>query len=220
MLGDSRSRIRRQAVSIGLALAPFGLAFGVACQRAGLQWWEAAGFSALVFTGSAQFAAVGVLADGGSAAAAIAAGTLLNIRSLAFGLILAPYLSGPRWWRALVSHGMIDESTAVALSQDDPVLRRYGYLVGASSVFTSWNTATLVGFLAVGSSGSTITKWGLDATIPAAFLALLWPRLDSPGRRRTAAAGILIAALLVPFSPPGVPIIAASCGVFASGRNP
>lgn len=213
-------RIRRQALSIGIALIPFGLAFGVACQKAGLDWWQASGFSALVFTGSAQLAAVGILADGGTAAAAITAGTLLNIRSLAFGLLLAPTLSGPRWWRAISSHGMIDESTAIAVGQEDPLLRRYGYLAGALSVFTFWNLSTVAGFLLVGSAGSMIEDWGLDAAIPAAFLALLWPHLSKPNRRKAAAAGAAIAALMIPVAPPGIPIIAASLGVLAAGRHP
>ncbi|MDH4116470.1 MAG: AzlC family ABC transporter permease, partial [Acidimicrobiia bacterium] len=95
---DPRSALRNRALSIGLSTVPFGLAFGVACAQAGLEWWEAAGFSTVVFGGSAQFAAVGVLADGGAVGAAIAAGALLNLRSVAFGLLLAPSLQGPLWW--------------------------------------------------------------------------------------------------------------------------
>ena len=212
---DPRSALRNRALSIGLSTVPFGLAFGVACAQAGLEWWEAAGFSTVVFGGSAQFAAVGVLADGGAVGAAIAAGALLNLRSVAFGLLLAPSLQGPLWWRALVSQWMIDESTAVAVSADDPVLRRYGYLAGGLSVFVLWNAATLVGVLALGRAGDLVTRWGLDATIPAAFLALLWPRLADPAQRRAIALGVAIAIALTPIAPPGIPIVAAVLGVLA-----
>jgi len=99
---ERRRRIQRQAASIALALAPFGVVFGVSCAQAGLGVAEAAGFSSLVFTGSAQFAAVGVLDDGGGVATAIAAGLLLNIRCLAFGLLLAPALTGSPGVRALL----------------------------------------------------------------------------------------------------------------------
>lgn len=194
---------------------PFAVAFGAACTQAGMAWWEAMGFSLVVFGGSAQFAAVGVLGDGGSVTAAILAGGLLNMRSLAFGILLAPALKGPIWWRALSSQWMIDESTAVAVSTDDPDLRRYGYIAGGMSVYLLWNTGTLVGALVVGEAGDLILRWGLDATIPAAFLALLWPRLGDPAQRRAMVAGLLIAAALVPFTPPGVPIIAAALGVLA-----
>ena len=64
--GTVRRSIRAQALSIGLAISPFGLAFGAFCTDAGISMWEALGFSALVFGGSSQFAAVSVLADDGT----------------------------------------------------------------------------------------------------------------------------------------------------------
>lgn len=215
----SKAEIRAEALTIGLSTTPFGVAFGVACTDAGFRWWEALGFSAVVFGGSAQFAAVGVLAAGGTVAAAIVAGGLLNLRSLAYGILLAPALKGPRWWRALVSQWMIDESTAVAVGQTDPTLRRYGYLAGGLSVFVLWNASTLIGFLAASGLGEWVIRLGLDATIPAAFLALLWPRLSDAAHRRNTIAGLVIAAALVPIAPAGLPIIAAGAGVIASRRD-
>jgi hypothetical protein len=126
-----------------VAVAPFGVAFGVACRRAGLSTWDALGFSTLVFTGSAQFAAVSVLDDGGSVVAAVAAGLLLNLRSLAFGIALAPALDGPRWERALWSQLMIDESAAVASAQAERRWRRTGDLTAGLGVFEVWNATTV-----------------------------------------------------------------------------
>ncbi len=217
----SKAEIRSEALTIGLSTTPFGVAFGVACTEAGFRWWEALGFSAFVFGGSAQFAAVGVLAAGGTVVAAIVAGGLLNLRSLAYGILLAPVLRGPRWWRALVSQWMIDESTAVAVGQTEIELRRYGYLAGGLSVFVLWNASTFVGFVAASGLGEWVLRLGLDATIPAAFLALLWPRLNDSTHRRNTIAGLVIAVALVPIAPAGLPIIAAAAGVIASrwGRS-
>ena len=61
-----RRKLRMQAISVGLAVAPFGAAFGALCTEAGLGTWEALGFSSFVFGGSSQFAAVTVLAEGGT----------------------------------------------------------------------------------------------------------------------------------------------------------
>lgn len=216
-----RSRIIRQALSVGFAVAPFGVVFGVACAEAGLSWLDAAGFSALTFAGSAQFAAVDVLGDGGTAAAAIGAGLLLNLRSLAFGVVLAPVLDGPWWKRAAMSQLVIDESTAVATAQTDPRWRRFGFLAGGISVFVLWNLCTLAGVALASLGDDFVTDWGLDAAAPAAFLALLWPRLVGPDGgdgRRIALVGAVIAAGAIPFAPPGVPILAATLGVFAVGR--
>lgn len=209
-------------MSIAFALAPFGVVFGVACRDAGLSWLDAAGFSALTFAGSSQFAAVDVLGDGGTAAAAVTAGLLLNIRSLAFGLLLAPALQGPRWKRALMSQLVIDESTAVATAQDDPRWRRFGFLAGGLAVFVVWNVTTLIGVALASIGDEFVTNWGLDAAAPAAFLALLWPRLTSPGTigrdgLRIALLGAAVATLAIPLTPPGIPILLAGLGVLASG---
>lgn len=217
-----RRRIHRQAASVALAVAPFGVVFGVACADAGLSWLDATGFSALVFAGSSQFAAVGVLDDGGTAAAAVAAGLLLNLRSLAFGVVLAPDLTGPLAERALLSQLVIDESTAVATLQEGRRWRRYGFLAGGLGVFVVWNVTTLLGVALASLGDEFVTDWGLDAAAPAAFLALVWPRLTGPGGaegRRIALLGAAVAALAVPFVPPGIPILLASVGVLAGSRS-
>lgn len=208
-----RREIHRQALSIALAVSPFGVAFGVVCAEAGLSVWQALGFSTLVFSGSAQFAAVSVLADGGTAVAAVTAGLLLNLRSLAFGVAMAGSLRGPVWWRALAAQLMIDESTAVGTVQATDALKRYGYLVGGLGVFVLWNLTTVLGVSVLSSSEELITDLGVDATIPAAFLALLWPRLHDREQHLVAAVGALVAVLLVPVSPAGVPIIAAAAAM-------
>lgn len=208
--------IRRQALSIALAVSPFGLAFGVACADAGLDVWEALGFSTLVFTGSAQFAAVSVLSDGGTAIAAIAAAVLLSLRSLAYGLVMAPALRGPRWWRALVSQLMIDEAMAVGAAQSSRRLQRLGYLWGGGAVFVLWNLSTASGAALVSTAGDLVEKLGIDATIPAAFLALVWPRLVDPTQRAVAIGGAGIALVLVPVAPAGTPILAAAGAVLLS----
>jgi predicted branched-subunit amino acid permease len=221
---------------------PFGVAFGVAARDAGLSVWQASGFSVLVFTGSAQFAAVTILGSGGSAVAAVVGGLLLNVRSLAFGVVMAPALSGGPWWkRALLSQFMIDETTAVGSAQAERRWQRYGYVVSGATLFVAWNAATLLGAAGLSSAGDVITDWGLDAAIPAAFLALLWPRLRPTAREagaraarrasaksgeqrtddrqhRVALVGALIAVALTPVAPPGVPIVAAAGAVVVALR--
>lgn len=200
---------------------PFGVAFGAAASDAGLPPWQASALSVFVFAGSAQFAAVEVVGHGGAALAAVAAGLLLNLRSLAFGVAMAPSLAGPWWKRALWSHLMIDEATAVGVGQSDHRWRRYGFVVTGLAIFVAWNLSTVVGAAALASGGDLVTAWGIDATGPAAFLALLWPRLSRPDQRRTALAGAAVALAVLPFTPPGVPVVAATAGVaVAWARRP
>ena len=208
-----RRSIRAQAISIGLAISPFGLAFGALCAESGIGVWEALGFSSIVFGGSSQFAAVSVLADDGTVIAAITAGLLLNLRSLAFGVSMAPSLKGSLFWRAGVSQLMIDESTAIGSSQTTHELRRYGYLWGGLSVFVLWNTTTLIGVSVLSEAESLVTDLGIDATIPAAFLGLIWNKLENVKHRAVALIGAITALILIPFTPAGIPVIAAASAI-------
>jgi 4-azaleucine resistance transporter AzlC len=199
---------------------PFGVAFGVTASEAGLAVWQTSAFSLLVFTGSAQFAAVTIIGSGGSIAAAVGAGLLLNLRSLAFGVVMAPALGGTWWRRAALSQFMIDETTAVGSAQAERDVQRYGYRVSGVILFVAWNLSTLVGAAGLSSAGDLVDALGIDAAIPAAFLALVWPRLTDPAQRRSALAGALIAIALVPITPPGVPVVASALGILPAWRRP
>ncbi len=209
-----RRAIRRRAVSISAALIPVGFAFGIACTEAGLSAWYAVGFSLLVFTGGSQFAAMGVLRDGGAPASAIASALLLGLRLLAYGVVMTPHFPGPRWKRAFDSHLMIDESVAVGLGAGDPSNIRYGYRWGGLSVFVLWNISTLIGALVGANAGDLIETFGIDAAVPASFLVLVWPRLLDDQQRIIALGGAVIAAALIPLAPPGIPILAAALAAF------
>ena len=83
-------------------------------------------------------------------------------------------------------------------------------------MFVLWNLATAIGVVAVSSAGDLVETLGIDATIPAAFLALLWPRLADPVQRVVALVGAVIAVVLVPIAPAGVPILGASAAVLVA----
>jgi 4-azaleucine resistance transporter AzlC len=201
----------RKAAVLGVAVGIYGLSFGVLATASGLTLWQAVGLSTLVFAGGSQFAAVGVVAAGGAPLAAVASGLLLNSRMVAFGLALAPVLGGRLPRRMLAAHLLIDESAAMALAQPEPRAARRFWLTGVS-VFVCWNVATVLGALAGGRLGDP-EAIGLDAAFPAGFVALAVPHLRSRRGWAAAAAGASIAAVLVPLSPAGVPIVAAALGV-------
>lgn len=165
--------------------------------------------SALLFAGSAQFAATAVLAAGGGAAAAIAAGILLNLRYVPMGLALAPSLHGGRLRRAAVGQAMIDFSWAASSRGDG----RFDvpFMIGATlPSYPAWVGGTAVG-VAAGDLIGDPAALGLDAMFPAFFLCLLIEGELRPGRPALATAvGSLVALGLIPFTPAGVPVIAAS----------
>lgn len=199
---------------LGVAVGVFGVSFGVLAVAAGLSPAMACAMSLSVFAGGAQFAAVGVVASGGSPAAGVAGGLLLNARYVAFGLAVGPRLSGGRARRALAAQLLIDESTALALREDDDAAAERAFWSTGIAVFVLWNVGTAVGALAGGALGDPRVL-GLDAAFPAGFLALLAPLLGDARSRAAAAGGVVVAVALLPVAPPGVPVLAAALGVLA-----
>ncbi len=213
----SRPAYAADAIGIGVATGVYGISFGVLAVGAGLSAAQACAMSLLVFTGGSQFAAIGVIAGGGSAATAVANALLLAVRNAAYGFSLASLLRGAWPRRALAAQLVIDETTAMARAQEDEADARGAFWLTGASVFACWNLGTLAGALA-GSGLGDPGKYGLDAMFPAAFLALLAPQLRQPGAPAAALAGALIAVVLLPLTPAGVPVLAASLGVLVALR--
>ena len=161
----------RVIAPFAVAVAAFGVTFGVLARDAGLGGVQAVVFSATTFAGSAQFAATSVLSAGGTLAAAIAAAVLLNSRYIPIGLSVAPSLRGPAWKRGLRAQLVVDESWAVSHlggGRYDPRL-----LFGAGlTLYCAWVAGTTLGS-AAGSLLGDPEALGLDAAFPALFLALL-----------------------------------------------
>jgi 4-azaleucine resistance transporter AzlC len=196
------------AVPLAIAVGLFGVSFGVlSVTSGGMGALPAIVMSASTFAGSAQFAAASILSSSGGPLAAIAAALLLNARYLPIGVSVAPYLTGGLFRRFLQSQLVVDESWAIAARGDgqfDP-----GRLMGAGVIlWLAWVGGTIIGVLGGEALGDPAAL-GLDAAFPALFLALLVTQLRSTRAAVAAILGAGIAVALVPFTPPGVPIIAA-----------
>ncbi len=205
----------RDGVGLGLAVGVSGVAFGAAAVSSGLTAWQASALSLLAFTGASQFALAGVVAAGGSLLAGTAGAILLGSRNTLYGLRLADVLRprGPR--RLLAALGVIDETTAMTLAQADPVSGRKAFTATFGMLYLTWNVATLAGAIGAGRVGSP-QAFGLDVVGPAAFLALIYPRLRAGRTERVVAlggAGIALATTAV--LPVGVPVILAAVAALA-----
>lgn len=164
--------------------------------------------SVIVFSGGAQFAALSVLAAGGGAPAAILAGLLLNLRFLPMGFALAPALYGRPLVRAAQGQALVDASFAIS-GRGDGTFDRELMLGATVPQAIGWMGGTAVGVLA-GPVVSDPEAFGLDATFLAFFLALLVGEVGDRLALAAAALGALLTLSLMPFAPPGVPVVAAS----------
>jgi predicted branched-subunit amino acid permease len=212
---DERAVVR-QAVSVSVATGLYGLSLGALAVVAGLSVWQAVVLSLLMFSGGSQFALVGIVGTGGSAASAVATAGLLGIRNGFYGVQLSPLLAVRSWRRVLAAHLTIDESTAVAVSQREPAHQRLGFWITGGAIFLVWNLTTLLGALAGDAIGDP-RRYGLDAAAAGAFLGLLWPRLRAREPVAVAVAAAVLAAVLVPVLPVGLPVVAAAGVAVAAG---
>jgi predicted branched-subunit amino acid permease len=211
-----RRSVVRAALGVGVATGAYGVSFGALAVAAGLSVPQACALSVLMFTGGSQFALVGVLGGGGGAVSASATALLLGARNALYAVRLATLL-GVRGGRRLVGAQLvIDESTAVALGQEERRASQLGFWATGLAVFVLWNLATLIGAFAGEAMGDP-RAFGLDAAAPAALLGLLAPRLRSREAWAVAAVALVIALILVPGVPAGVPVLVAGLVAVAAG---
>jgi predicted branched-subunit amino acid permease len=218
--GLRRRSVIRDSLGVGIAVGTYGFAFGAASVAAGLSVLQTCLLSLLTFTGGTQFAVVGVVAGGGTLAAALGGGLLLGSRNTLYAMRLAPLLRVRGLRRLAAALGTIDESTAMAIGQGEEDSGRTAFWWTAGGVFVVWNLATLLGAVGTSAVGDP-SRFGLDAVIPAAFLALVAPRLRGPrtwSERRVAIGGAVIAFALIPVTPAGVPVLAACGALLLAGR--
>lgn len=206
----------RIGLSIAIATGLYAVSFGALGVAAGLSVWQTIALSALMFTGGSQFAFIGVIAGGGAGSAAFGAAALLGVRNAVYGIQMNRMLKLSAGWKAIAAHVTIDESTATAASQTDLQEQRRGFWAAGLGIFVLWNLFTAVGAL-LGDALGDPRRWGLDGAAVAAFLALLWPRLRAREPVALAIVCAFVTLLVVPFTPPGIPILVAALVAAAWG---
>lgn len=207
----ARASVLRDAAAVGLATGAYGLSFGALSTGAGMSLAQTAALSLLMFSGASQFALVAILGAGGGAVTAAATAILLGTRNAFYGLRLAGLLRVRGVRRLLAAQLIIDESSAMAVARDEPELARLAFWATGAAVFMLWNLATLVGALGAQELASP-QALGLDAAAPAAFIALLAPRLRGRTAWTVAACAAAAAVLLTPLLPAGLPVLGAALG--------
>src|SRR5580692_5352986 len=197
-----RAAITRAAAGIGLYAGAFGVTFGAVAVRSGLSVTQAVVLSAVMCTGASQFALVGVLAAGGSLLAGVSAALLLGLRNAFYGVPVTRIVRPRGVSRIWTAHVVVDESTAMAVAQPDARAGRYAFWATGGTLYVLWTLGTL------------------DGAAPAIFLALLWPQLSQERGPAVALGAAVVAFVLVPLVPAGLPIIAAAAVAILAGLRP
>ena len=199
----------RIALSISLATGLYGISFGALAVASGFSVAQAVALSLLMFTGGSQFAFIGVAGAGGTGLAAFGAAALLGIRNAVYGTQINRMLKPRGARKALAAQVTIDESTAVAVGQQDADEQWRGFWTAGLGVYVLWSLCTLLGAL-LGDTLGDPRRWGLDGAAVAAFLGLLWPRLRAREPVVIAIVCALVTVLSLPWLPPGLPVLLAA----------
>ena len=178
----------RAALPIVLGYLSIGFAAGVVQRSSGLSVAEVMLMSLVLYAGSAQFVAAGLIAAAypGSLpmVAIIATVFLVNLRHILLSAALAPYFARQSAANnALLGLQLTDETFVVAWSalvrRLLPERGRAAWMAGLNlSAYLSWAAANLAGALAGGWVGDT-RALGFDFALPAMFGALLVLQLSA-----------------------------------------
>jgi len=206
-MSKKQQSVTAVSLGVGFATGLYGISFGALSVAAGLDLWQTMALSLLMFSGGSQFAFIGVVATGAGVVPAILSAWLLGVRNGFYAIRMNPVVSVRALLKPVAAQLTIDESNAVSLlGEPDRKKERLGFWLTGIAVFLFWNVFTFVGAV-VGSQLGNPTDWGLDAAAAAAFLGLIWPRLNQSKLLVLAVASAFVATSLSAILPAGIPVL-------------
>ncbi|HUS55141.1 MAG TPA: AzlC family ABC transporter permease [Thermohalobaculum sp.] len=207
------------ALPVLLAVAPFGLIFGILAVEAGLEITQTMAMSSVVIAGASQLAALQLLTEHAPALIAILTGAVVNLRMAMYSASIAVHWqSTPMHWRMLAAIVLTDQSYALSIQRyrrhpGESLGDRLGFFFGVGSLTCCvWILATYLG----ATLGNRIPPgWGLDFVVPITFIAIVAPMLRGRANLLAAAVAATLAVLLS-----GLPygmglLVAAAAGIEA-----
>jgi len=202
---EFREGVRDQA-SVAMGIGAWGLMTGVAMVKSGLSVLEAVLMTLIVYAGSAQLAAVPMMAAGAPLWVILAAAFCVNLRFVVFSAHLRPYMMHLPRWQRLVSGYVTGDLSYVFFARryptpgqtPDELARQQAYLMGNCAVnYIAWMLASLVG---IALANAIPTAWGLGFAGILALLGVLSSLASSPLRvvSATVAGAAAVAAFALP----------------------
>ena len=162
---------------------PFGLIYGTLAITSGLSMGAAVAMSAMVFAGSAQFVAVGLIAANAPVPIIILTTFIVNLRHMLYSATLLPYLKKlPQRWRLPLAFWLTDETFAVTVHRfqtNDSSPYRHWFQLGSSiAMYLNWQLCCFLGLM-LGDQIPDAKGWGLDVAMPIAFIGMIIPFVNN-----------------------------------------
>jgi 4-azaleucine resistance transporter AzlC len=169
----------RDTLPLMLGAFPFGMIYGAVAVTSGLSPVAAMAMSALVFAGSSQFIAVGLVASQTPVAIIVLTTLVVNLRHMLYSATLLPYLKAlPQAWRIPLAFWLTDETFAVTVhrfQREDACAEKHWYQLGSSiAMYLNWQFWCFVGLM-LGRRIPDASGWGLDVAMPITFIGMIIP---------------------------------------------
>ncbi len=200
---------------LSVAVLPWGLLAGSFAVESGLTVMESQALSAILFAGSAQLVATGMLKAGAGLFSLLLTVFFITSRHFLYSVSMRSKISPmPLRWRVLLGFLLTDELFALLNHQDDARFNRW-YAFGAGfSFYLIWNIATLVGIIA-GHAIPNLNSLGLDFAIAATFIAIVVPNMKTLPVKISVLTGLVVSVLLNMYQVEGSLVIASLSAMIA-----
>jgi predicted branched-subunit amino acid permease len=181
----------RDLASVATGIGAWGLMTGVAMVKSGMSVVEAVAMTLLVFAGSAQLAAMPLIASGAPLWVILATALCVNLRFVVFSAHLRPYVMHLPLRERLVTGYLTADLSYVFFAKRYPhaptpdtahseLLAQQAYLAGNSGInWVAWIGASLVG---IALANVIPTEWGLGFAGILALLGVMLSLATSPLR--------------------------------------
>ncbi|HEY6688456.1 MAG TPA: AzlC family ABC transporter permease [Propionibacteriaceae bacterium] len=213
----------RASLPLALPIAAVGMSFGILAAPL-LGAITSILMSAVVWSGTAQFAALSIVTSGGGLALAASAALLANTRFLPMGFAVAPSMTGGPL-RRLLTGALIADASFVIGHRGGGRFDISALAWAAPVQYVAWVGGTVAGVAGARAIGDP-SRWGLDVFFPVFYLSLVLPELfpkHAPRNRQPIMVAVLAAMItlvLTPIAAPGVPVLVAAAAALLGLRAP
>lgn len=196
----------RDTAAVGMGYLPLGAAFGILLVGSGLAWWWAPVFSVLIYAGSMEFLAIG-LVTGGVGLAQVALTTFfVNFRHVFYGLSFPLLKVRSTPGRLYGVHALTDEAYALLATRPHAGLTGTRVLATQVLCHAYWVTGSTTGAL-VG-TGLGLRAEGMGFALTALFVVLTIDAFRASPDVATLVIALACAALALAVAPGSMLVLA------------
>ncbi len=214
---EKRTLFRQGAIAVTplcIAVIPWGLLAGSFAIDIGLDLFASQALSAIVFAGSAQLVATGLLKVGAGLGTILLTTLFITSRHLLYSVTMRDKISPlPLRWRLGLGFLLTDELFALCGHQSKKSFNRWYALGTGLWFYICWNIATFAGIVA-GKFIPNLDTIGLDFAVAATFIAIVIPTIKKLSVLVTVFVAMILSVVLQYFDIDGGLMIASLIAMF------